>query len=269
MSKLFFQDQTGRKTPQVIRFGGFDQNVFDRSCPDDAEVPDLATSSGRESTIWEPSYIDPFKMDERVPKRVEEILNQADAEAHRIIAEAHVQASRLVDAAHKRGEQIEAEAYQQAFEQGEAAGKQLGEQKINPIIHNLRSVVDGIVAQQEAFLGSHEQDLVKIAFMISLQLIQREIHQDPSVILDVVRAAIAKVQRASQLTVLVSPHDFRFLEGHLEMLEAATPNGASVTVEPDEAIHRGGCRVVSDTGEIDATIDRMLENIRSRIWDEE
>ena len=271
LSKLFSQNKGARPIPKIERFKGFESN-FESQESEVFDMPPLEVGSSamEDSTAWEPAYSeDPFQQKGILSPRIQKLMDEARQETERMLAAAEEQANQMLDAAQKRSEQIEAEAYQKAFEQGEIAGRQLGEQKLDMIIRNLRGIIDSFAAQQDVIFRSNEEEFVKIAFMISLQLIQRELHQDPTVILDVVRAALAKVQRASRLTLFVSPHDFRFLENQLELLQTLTRTGTQVSVEPDDSIHRGGCRVVSDTGEIDATIDLMLENIRNRIWEQE
>jgi len=202
-------------------------------------------------------------------KEAKAALAQARERAQVIAEDARKSAAAMVEDARRRTEQIEAEAYQAGFEQGEEAGRLLSEQKTESVIRSLRQVIEEAAAQRSDLLSQSEQDLVKLAFLISLQVLQREIRQDPSVVLDVARAALKKAKRTSRLILFVSPHDFRFVEEHLDQLQSPSGVGAEIKVEPDPDLARGGCRIQCDCGEVDASIEVMIDNLRTRVWAQE
>ena len=202
---------------------------------------------------------------EQAEKTVENARDQAD----KMLEDARDEAEKIVEAARRTSEEIEATAYHAGFDNGEAAGRQLAEQKLEPVVRSLRAAVENLSKQQDALVHAAEEQTVEIAFMAAAEIAHREIRLDPSVALDIVRAAISRVQRAAHLTVYVSPHDFRYLEEHLDLLQAMTDNGVKVSLEPDAAVARGGCRVVGNTGEIDATIHSMLKHLSERLWEQE
>ena len=202
-------------------------------------------------------------------KEAKETLAQARERAKVVSEDARKSAEAMVEDARRRTEQIEAQAYQAGFEQGEEAGRALSKQKTESVIRSLRQVVEEAAAQRSELLSQSEEDLVKLAFLISLQVLQREIRQDPSVVLDVTRAALKKAKRTSRLILFVSPHDFRFVEEHLDQLRSSSGAGAEIKVEPDPDLARGGCRVQCDCGEVDASIEVMIDNLRKRVWPQE
>ena len=189
--------------------------------------------------------------------------------AREALANANREAEEVIRRAKSQADKIEAAAYQAGFEQGEEAGKRLSEQKTESVVRRLESVMEEMANQQANLLRDSEEELVKLAYLISLKLIHREIRQDPSVVLDVVKAGIEKLKRASQLTIHVSPHDFRFIEGHIERLTSFTETETEINIEPSDSIARGGCRIKSNTGEVDATIETMVRKLLDRIWGEE
>ena len=122
--------------------------------------------------------------------------------------------------------------------------------------------------QQAQALHDSEQELVKLAVLIALQVVHRELRQDPSVVLDTVRAGIERLRRASRLTLHVSSQDFQFLEEHMEVLRSMAPATTPLSVEPDPTIAQGGCRIVSNTGEVDATVETAVHKLIERVWGE-
>jgi flagellar assembly protein FliH len=203
------------------------------------------------------------------PLKPEELLEAAQAEAAEILERANAEAGESLQAARRRGEEVEAAGYQAGFEQGEKAGQQLGEQKTEPLLNHLKTILEQIPDQHEELFRSREEQLVHIAYLVGLQVLHRELKQDESVVLDVVRAAMQKVRQATRVTVYVSPRDFQFLESHMESLKSLTGENETISLEPDEEMARGGCRIISNTGEVDATVNSMIENLRERLWESE
>ena len=245
---------------RVHPYDVFQANVFEPPASSEAVVWNISFDSSLDDSL------------EANGAAQESPKNQAQRlldEARRTLDEARTQAEHLVEEARRHAEEIEAVAYQAGFEQGEEAGQRLSDQKTESAMRSLHAVLEEIEAQRVQLLRSSEERLIRVAFLIALKLIHRELHQDPSVVFDIVREAISRVQRASRLTLYVSPHDFKFIEGHLDELTALTKQEMRIAVEPDPNIPRGGCKVTSNTGEVDATIDSMIRNLQERLWEVE
>ncbi|MBN1866129.1 hypothetical protein JW916_02435 [Candidatus Sumerlaeota bacterium] len=249
------------RDPKTRRFTGFEANVFPPPASSEEPVWDIQfdSSGSDENEPEEESEV------ERARKEIERQLEMA----REALSEANRDAERIVEDARRRSEEIEAVAYQAGFQQGEEAGQRLSDQKTETAMRSLRELLEEIEKQRSEYVQSCEENLVRLALLIALRLIHREIRQDPSVVFDVVREAVTRVRRASRLTVFVSPHDFKFIEGHLDDLTGLTSRETRISIEPDSDIGRGGCRVTSNAGEVDATIDSMIHNIQKRLWEAE
>ncbi len=202
----------------------------------------------------------------------EEVIRRAgesaQGEVENRIKQADEEARAILEKALREVERIEADGYQAGFTQGEDAGQRLGEQKIETVVRSLRGVVDAIAAQRETILSESQRDLVKIAFLVSMQLLGRELKQDESVILDVIRNTINGIRAGGRLILQVSPHDHTFLEEHQKELLQSTGEGFEIEIQPVPEISRGGCRVVLESGSIDATLETMLGRLQARLWDQ-
>ncbi|MFP4579633.1 MAG: FliH/SctL family protein [Candidatus Sumerlaeia bacterium] len=201
-------------------------------------------------------------------KEADRIIREAEEKAQRLQENARNQTEQMIEQARRQVEDIEARAYQAGFEQGEEAGKQLGEQKMDSITRSLTGVIDEAVSQRQALMRDSEEELVKMAYDIGLKLICRELRQDPGVIHDVVRSAIEKARNATRITVLLSPHDFRFMQDQLEELKRQMGEDTVVRLEANPDVGRGGCRIISNAGEVDARLEHTLGELQKEIWSE-
>ena len=275
----------------MARFEGFRANLGGPPSPDLTMplFPDLTPPGEMESPLAVWGGVEQLAPPPEMPiEEIEEDPNapfevrQASREARRLRAEARTlrdealaardrtlaEVARRLEEPRARTDQIEAAAYQAGFQQGEEAGKRLGEQKAQSVLHRLEALVEETGRQQAQALHDSEQELVKLAVLIALQVVHRELRQDPSVVLDTVRAGIERLRRASRLTLHVSSQDFQFLEEHMEVLRSMAPATTPLSVEPDPTIAQGGCRIVSNTGEVDATVETAVHKLIERVWGE-
>jgi flagellar assembly protein FliH len=137
---------------------------------------------------------------------------------------------------------------------------------MDSVIRGMSAVIDEIVSQRDSLMRGAEEDLVKTAYDIALKLISRELRQDPSVVLDVVRAALLKARNATKITIQLAPHDFRFIQDRMDEVRKAAGSKAELEIVASPEVGRGGCRIVSDAGEVDARLEETLKGLRREIW---
>lgn len=129
-------------------------------------------------------------------------------------------------------------------------------------------MIESLDQDRAMFVASAEADLTKAAVLIAMRLVHREIRQDSSVVMDSVRAGMARIRRATRVIVRASPQDYKYLEDHLEQLQGMLDSEATIRVEADEGIPRGGCRIMCDTGEVNATIQAAMDQMRDHLFED-
>lgn len=106
--------------------------------------------------------------------------------------------------------------------------------------------------QLDALEQEMAQSLARVAASIARQVVRDELQTRPERIARVAHEAIeAVLMGARHIVVQVSPHDRALVEHGAA--EAIAARGARLAV--DASIERGGCRVLSDVGTIDARIE--------------
>jgi flagellar assembly protein FliH len=181
---------------------------------------------------------------------------------------AEQEAARLVEEARRQADQIQADAYREGFAQGERAGEKLALQKAEPVVQALQDLINAVQLDRANLIRMHEQDLVKVAFAIATQVLKTTIELQPETLRSVVDAALEKTGKAQDVTLKISSYDFQLMD----LLNRTQGAGAwpppHVKIEPDEAIGRGGCRIETELGDIDATIETQLRVMKNALWNE-
>jgi flagellar assembly protein FliH len=104
--------------------------------------------------------------------------------------------------------------------------------------------------------------LVNLALATGRQLARDRLDAAPEIILDIVRELLHNEPSLSGKPRLwLHPEDLNIVREHLGGEFAA----AGWTLQPDDQITRGGCRVSSPSGELDATWESRWRAIRGQI----
>ena len=114
--------------------------------------------------------------------------------------------------------------------------------------------------ERDDFWGRCEEGIIKLAFAIAKKAVYEDISQSNGRIIEkVVSDAINRVKDKNILSVYVNPDD-------AERLKAMDTSGSSKTGETyeivnDDKISRGGCKVVTDCGGVDAMVETRWNEI--------
>ncbi len=153
---------------------------------------------------------------------------------------------------------IEHQARQEGFKAGRAEGLAAGQQAIAEQVHRLQGVMQALARPLEEFDEVVEHELVTLAITIAGQLLRRELKTDPGVIVAVVREALAALPSAARkVTLHLHPDDVAQVREALHVHE----DERGWHIEEDPVLSRGGCRVSSETSEVDASVEARLNEI--------
>ncbi len=163
-------------------------------------------------------------------------------------------------------EQLQKQAYEEGYESGKKAGFEYGHkealtegrgklQQKTEQIDALLMTLDKPLKQLDDHL---ERELVDLVIAMVRQLVRREIKTDPTHIIGVVRDALAILPVASRnIRVVLHPEDAALIRDVYELSEKEL--GWKVIEDP--VIARGGCRIVTDTSQVDATLESRLASL--------
>ena len=160
-------------------------------------------------------------------------------------------------------EQIQKQAYQEGFEQGKKEGfsyghkeaLEEGRKQLQQNVQNMEQLLHALETPFKQLDEQVEQELVALAIAIVKQLVRREIKADPNQILGVVREAIGILPVSSRHVRLVLHPDDAVL---VREVYSTTETELGWVIVEDPILARGGCRVLTDTSQIDATLESRL-----------
>jgi flagellar assembly protein FliH len=175
-----------------------------------------------------------------------------DLEALRqaVLAEAKDEASRKVE-----------EAYAEGLRRGEEAGLKQFNDSIAQATQVLESAAEALERVQTDFVASLQPQVTELAILIARRVLQREIHTDADLVRDTAARALAKLANSQAVTLRVNPKDLTALKTHTVRLLDEFQSIEELNVEADELVTPGGCIADTNTLQIDARLETLLDNL--------
>jgi len=160
-------------------------------------------------------------------------------------------------------EQLQKEAYREGFEQGKKEGFEYGHkealnegrEQIRESIRQFESLLDTLDRPLQQLDDQVERELVELVIAMVRQLVRREIKSDPGQIIGVVRESLAILPLSSRhIRVVLHPEDASLVREIFDLSDADL--GWKIVEDP--VLTRGGCRILTETSQVDATLESRL-----------
>lgn len=157
---------------------------------------------------------------------------------------------------------LQEEAYNEAFQQGLAEGRDAGRAEIRAQVERLSGMFYDLAKPFEALDAEVERELLTLAMALARQIVRRELKTDPTQIIGIIREAIAALPVAArEVRVHLHPEDAAIIREHL----APTMSDRAWAIIEDPVMARGGCQVTTATSRIDARLETRLGAVLSEL----
>ena len=154
------------------------------------------------------------------------------------------------------------EGHAQGLEEGRRAGEHETARQRREALAPLAALVDEFRLALADLDHAIAEDLVDLALATGRQLAGDALREEPAEILNLVRTLIHEEPALNGKTRLwLHPDDLALVEQELH----AEFHAAGWKLHPDDQLSRGGCRVTSPSGELDATLESRWENLAARV----
>jgi len=151
----------------------------------------------------------------------------------------------------------EQEAFAHGYAQGERAGLAAANADAEALQRRLTQSLDELIDLRARIVRQAERDMVQLALAIARRVALREVSLDRELLAAMARVALDRLSEASRVTIRVHPAD-------LESLAAARHGdlaGDHVTLVADVRVGRGGCRLESECGTVEAGVDAQIREL--------
>lgn len=183
---------------------------------------------------------------------------------------AQERAEEILTQAHRQAEVLRQEAYDQGLARGREEGREEAMRELLPALSAFTQAGQSLSALEERLMSRLTPQIVRLALEIAEKIVGKEVEEDPQVTISVLERARAEIPQARHVCIWLHPADYHTLiDLRPELVRVGEEGGRRVDVIASEEISRGGCRVETEMGVIDATIPTQMQEISRQLLDEE
>ena len=200
-------------------------------------------------------------------------------EADDVIAQARRTADELLAAARREVDSLHQQTRDAARFEGlqdaqieierrsvELADRQLVDQ-LQTALPALKSAAEALQAERDRWLIRWEQTAVRVGVAIAEKLVKSQIATRPELASGMIADALRLAAGQPRLSVHLHPEDLAAWGDQGPRIVESLTACADSNLIPDPNVSRGGCRIETIHGEIDARVETMLERLVDELID--
>jgi len=180
----------------------------------------------------------------------------------------HQEVSQKIDKIRKQAEKKINIAQKDAYDRGCADGLKKGvDQKKQELSHAFESVAKlskEFEDLKESILEGSERQILDLAILIAGKVVHKEVTTDREVIVSVLKEAMKNIQESESACICLNPKDY-------DHIAEATPDFlnsyGNTSIKKDEEVGRGGAVIETNSGSVDARLDKQLIKIMESLCD--
>jgi flagellar biosynthesis/type III secretory pathway protein FliH len=183
-----------------------------------------------------------------------------------VLIAAQEKAQKLLADAQANAEQVRAEA----VAVGTAAGREEAKQELLPSLTAFANAGQALIIFEQQMIEAYKAQLVRLALDIAEQICAKAVEEDAQITASVLDRARREVGEAKRLRVVMNPADWTVLAAvAAELLRTGNESGRQIEVVAAEDVGRGGVRLETEIGVVDATVPVQFAEFRRQLLDED
>ncbi len=224
-------------------------------------IPDVNAKNTVTATVARKKSTNTVKESGNNYEVVEDIPPEDNSDSHVTAQELE----KITQDAQKDGyEKGHEEGYQEGYQKGENKGEEDAFNKNNELINNqverLQMVIDTLLIPIAKEQKELESSLKAMISLLVQKITEQELKTDSSCIVQCVDKALDCIEKSrDKITLFINPQDDEVIKKHL------SNSSWNVDYQIDETLIPGGCRVETETSNVDFSIEEQLDQILSQI----
>lgn len=204
------------------------------------------------------AYQEMLEQAQREVNEMQEIANQQVEHARQMI---ELEKQQWEEERQQWVEQAKKEGYEMGYTQGLEAGQ-------NEYIEKIEQAKQFILLAKEDYYKHIEQaelDIVSIGLKAAEKIIGHQLVEQNTVWLDIVKQVVHEVRDQDIVKIFVHPNQYEWTLKHQQELKDFFKSNTELYIIPNVDLQEYGCVVESPFGQIDATIDSQLKELKRKL----
>lgn len=156
---------------------------------------------------------------------------------------------------------------EESYTKGKKDGRAETEKKLHSATQSLAEALEEISRLHESMLSKSKEDMVRLVMAVSRRVIRSEVEEKEDIVVGMVKKALDAAVASDEYYIRVNPEDLAIVKEHEPLFLAAMKGLQNIHFTADENISRGGCVAESRAGDVDATIETQLSEVREHLYE--
>ncbi|MEC5422694.1 flagellar assembly protein FliH [Virgibacillus sp. C22-A2] len=157
------------------------------------------------------------------------------------------------------------EAEHIGYEAGYKNGKEESLEKYRHLLDKADSITKSALSDYHTTIDKNEETIIELAIHTAEKIMNQKIAEDPDAFLSIVKTAIGELKDQSVITIYLHPVNYQFVLQQKEELNQILENEAKLSIQVNEEVAENGCLIQHPFGQLDASIDTQLQQIRDAL----
>jgi len=171
----------------------------------------------------------------------------------------------VLDAARKRAVELESEAYEKGFAQGEKDGLEMGVKKAEKTLERMESVLQHLEGHHREFVREHENHMIGLICSIAKRAVGSAAAVDNRSVRHSILEALEQAADCREITVRVNGQHLDYVKEIRPEFFGVLRGLKSVNLVPDSSVSPGGCVMETSFGRVDACLETRMEQIAEAV----
>jgi flagellar assembly protein FliH len=156
-------------------------------------------------------------------------------------------------------------AYAAGYSEGMARGAEMEKRKLASPVSALEKILSDLTSLKKSIMAKIEPEILNLSILIAEKIIQQEIQSGREVYLSVMKEAIRTIVDREGMKIRMNPVDHDHMievnPGILNSFEGVK----NPVFEKDDSLSQGDVVIETLFGEVDARLERQMEEIKSAL----
>lgn len=195
-----------------------------------------------------------------------ESLDLVNLGPYLLLLQAHEHVEKLTSDAQAQADTIR----EQSRLTGAAQAREEAKQETLPAAVAFANAGQALIVFEQQMIARYTPEMVRLALEIAEKVVHRVVAAEPEIVAAVLERARQEVNEARHICIRLNPKDRELLADiRPDLLTLGHDAGRVIEVVPDEDLTRGGCRIETEIGMIDATLPTQIAELRRQLLDQE
>jgi len=158
-------------------------------------------------------------------------------------------------------ERAKAEGYEAGLQLGQEEGKSLYDESLQ----QANEVIKRAKEEYHRILDDSERTIIDLAIYISEKILTESISEAPEKFIHVVKGAISEIKDQSSITIFLHSNNYKAVMDEKSALETLLNGETRLSIFVDHTLRENSCIIEHPLGEVDASVDTQLTEIRKTL----